>query len=444
LQPEGFFVYVLCRIERREEFSMGAFIVSFHAKAGDAGPVRNVLAADAERAWVAPPMNGWVSFYEEQADTQDSGRIEQLCERVSAATGSPVIAFLVHDSDFLCYWLFESGLKRDEYNSCPDYFGDPSDMLEPGDSVEEYLARLSGDADALLPLCRPGTSRSAIEKFLRVRPGEYTFAEEHLTNLVSVLGIDPQRAATTYRDIGLELPAEEAGVEFVGSGTSPEPGDDSWGRSFGTLAGDPGTEPAGQAPPGIGFGGGMPSLDALLAHAQDPNQKLMFAVLAKNAAAAREAIAAGADVNAAQGAAFMSAVATGSEELVRLLLENGVSQASASSALVGAVSTGNETLTRLLLERGADARQVAPVGWSLLHFAVQGRNPAIARLLLDAGVDPTARDSQGHTAADLAEAMIRQLESAAELATASGRPFPYGEQLLPGLRAVRDLLQGRS
>lgn len=421
---------------------MGAFVVSFHARTNHAVAVRDVLAAEAERAWVGTSMNGWMSFYEEQADTQDSDRIQQLCEKVSTATGGPVVAFLVHDSDFVCYWLFEKGRKRDEYNSCPDYFGEISEMLAPGESAEEYLARVRGDVDALLPHCPAGTDRSAVESLLRASRGEYMFAEEHLDRLARLLGIDPQRATMTYRDIGPELPAEEAGLEFVGSGLRPEPGEDSWGRRFGDPTGVVGSAPAGTLSPGLGFGGGgMPSLDSLLAFAQDPNQKLMFAVLARNSAAASEAIAAGADVNVAQGAVLMNAVAIGSEELTRLLLENGANRASASSAVVAAVSTGNESLTRLLLERGADVRQVAAVGWTLLHFAVQGRNPAIAQMLLDAGADRTARDGQGHTAADLADAMIGQLKTATEIAAASGQPFPQGEQILPGLLAVRDLLK---
>lgn len=420
---------------------MGAFVVSFHARANDSTAVRKVLAAEAERAWFGPPTNGWASFYEEQADTQDSDRIEQLCEQVSMGTGGPVIAFLVHDSDFVSYWLFENGRKRDEYNSCPDYFGEVSEMLAPGESAEEYLARVRGDADALLPHCPAGTDRAAVESLLRAGRGEYMFAEEHLDRLARLLGIDPQRAMMTYRDIGLEMPSEESGLEFVGSGSPPEPGEDSWSRSFADPTGGAGTAPAGLLSPGLGFGGGMPNLDSLLAFAQDPNQKLMFAVLAKNTAAARDAIAAGADVNVAQGAVLMNAVAIGSEELTRLLLENGANRTSASSAVVAAVSTGNEPLTRLLLERGADVRQVAAVGWTLLHFAVQGRNPTIARLLLEAGADPAARDGQGNTAADLAEAMIRQLKTATEIAAASGQPFPQGEQMLPGLRAVRDLLK---
>lgn len=49
---------------------MGAFLVNFHAKTRDAVPVRRVLEREAERAWIGPPENGWVSFYEEPADSR--------------------------------------------------------------------------------------------------------------------------------------------------------------------------------------------------------------------------------------------------------------------------------------------------------------------------------------------------------------------------------------
>lgn len=158
---------------------------------------------------------------------QDLARIDELRELVSLATREAVIALLVYDSDFLCYSLFENGRKRDEYNSCPEYFGDVSEMLGPGESAEDHLARVRGDADALLPLCPVGTGQDAIEALPRVRPGESVFAEDQLDKLARLLRIDPRRSATTYRDVGMEFPADGSGLEFVGTGTPPEPGEDS-------------------------------------------------------------------------------------------------------------------------------------------------------------------------------------------------------------------------
>lgn len=410
---------------------MGAFLVSFHARADDRAAIRDLLAETTERAWVGPGVNGWVSFYDERADTQDAGRITELCEQASRAIHGPVIAFLVHDSDFLCYWLFESGNPRDEYNSCPDYFGDVSEMLGPGESPDAYCARVRGDADALLPLCPSGVDRPALEAVLRVGPEEYVFAEHRLAELARMLGINPDRATTAYRDVGLEYAPDEFDLEFVGTGTPPQAGEDSWDRMFGD-------EGRGEA-----FNADHPvHLDALIPLAEDPNQKLALALLAKDAASIRAAIAAGADVNREAGTALTMAVGTRSEEMVRLLLEHGADAAATSEALDMAISTGSERIDRLLLEHGADPRCADSLGWTPLHRAAALRNPSLVRLLLQVGADPAARNAHGETAADSVDIAIRQTQEMADrLKAAGGSAFPFAEEVLPELRAVLEILR---
>lgn len=196
---------------------MGVFLVSFHAKTANRSLVQQALATGVERAWLGTAVGGWVSFYEEMAEAQDSNLIEEICNRVSGATGAPVIAFLVHDSDFVCYWLSERGCIRDQYNSCPEYFGDLSDMLAPRESMQEHIARFRGDIEMLLPLCPEGTDRAAVEDVLATAPGDYVFAEEQLERLASLLGIDSERAVIGYHDVGVTLQPEELELECVGA-----------------------------------------------------------------------------------------------------------------------------------------------------------------------------------------------------------------------------------
>src|SRR5262245_35327875 len=145
-------------------------------------------------------------------------RIQSIAEYTSQELQAPVIAFLVHDSDVLCYWLYDCGKQLDEYNSCPGYWGDD-------DEVDEES--LAADCNRLLKYCRPGTDPSELEKLLAqwlradvasgVMPS-YTYAEDRLRELAPLLGLPEQFVMTDYNDIGRDMPPEEVGAIWVGSG----------------------------------------------------------------------------------------------------------------------------------------------------------------------------------------------------------------------------------
>lgn len=65
-----------------------------------------------------------------------------------------------------------------------------------------------------------------------------------------------------------------------------------------------------------------------------------------------------------------------------------------ATPLYNAVIAGREDTVRLLLQRGADANAGADLGRTPLHVA---QSASIARLLLDAGADPAARDDEHGT-----------------------------------------------
>ena len=168
---------------------MGLFCVNFHVRTRDSDAVITALHGRGFRQTRFAPSRGseWISFYEAHASRQDDGRIQQVAESISDALQAPTIAFLVHDSDIACYWLYDDGTLLDAYNSCPDYFSDG-----PGGSEPE-----GGDADLLLPYCRPGTQAQHLTSIL----GEHTvFAEEVIQRLAEALGIEPMAALSDYRD----------------------------------------------------------------------------------------------------------------------------------------------------------------------------------------------------------------------------------------------------
>lgn len=67
-------------------------------------------------------------------------------------------------------------------------------------------------------------------------------------------------------------------------------------------------------------------------------------------------------------------------------------------------ASGTPEAVRVFLEHGVDVNARSSKGYSALECAAINRThgPAILRMLLEAGADPTHRDSQERTARDLA------------------------------------------
>ena len=104
---------------------VGAFLVNVHVRTDDHEKLADGLRAlPIGGCWVAPSANGWATVLEERASTQDDQWIRKLAAAASREAQAATIAFLVHDSDIFCYWLFDRGELLDEFNSCPEYFGE--------------------------------------------------------------------------------------------------------------------------------------------------------------------------------------------------------------------------------------------------------------------------------------------------------------------------------
>lgn len=184
-----------------------------------------------EPAYVAPAVNGWVGVYPEGY----SDAAERLAKKLSTKLSCGVFFWSVYDSDIFFYTLYESGKKRDEFDSNPDYFETLSAAKK---------ARLCGKPEALVPYCLPGIgyaqvrevlqppllseeeaveasgesliSDKSLQTFAKVlnktleemkagiaqkRLEKYAFAEEQAEDLAKLLGIAEDLEATEYRDI---------------------------------------------------------------------------------------------------------------------------------------------------------------------------------------------------------------------------------------------------
>jgi hypothetical protein len=128
---------------------MGNFYVN-HTVRAPQNQVAAVLEQERRTAFVSPTIGGYTVVYDLECDQQNILAIRELGRRLSAQLQSPVVAFLNHDDDILCYWLFEMGELIEEYNSCPNYFDAEEEEEESGDgpnfmSDGEELCRVFGN-----------------------------------------------------------------------------------------------------------------------------------------------------------------------------------------------------------------------------------------------------------------------------------------------------------
>jgi hypothetical protein len=171
---------------------MGLFCVNLHFRTNDDKAVSAALhRRGVSRFQVVPALNGWTSLYEEQASQQIDGRIRDLAGGLSHELHVGAIAFLIHDSDVACYWLFDNGRLLDEYNSCPDYLDADAEGDEPPHPS-------GGQPDVLVRYCRAGVQQDELADLLAE---ETLFAERTIERLAEAMGIDRERAIADYRDV---------------------------------------------------------------------------------------------------------------------------------------------------------------------------------------------------------------------------------------------------
>jgi len=188
---------------------MGASFTNLHVRNSSAAAVGAMAKNFAEtRGYVSPDANGWVTVYDEAADSQN---IEILCDMaagISKELKTVVIAFMVHDSDIAFYWVYKDGSLVDEFDSCPDYFQSVDDATKQ---------RVKGRTEVLLPLCVPGTTLGQLEDVLHSPDGPPTFAEDLVRELGNLLGIDEGRIG-----LGFEY-FDSEGAEMLPDANAFEP-----------------------------------------------------------------------------------------------------------------------------------------------------------------------------------------------------------------------------
>ncbi|WP_341977241.1 ankyrin repeat domain-containing protein [Microbacterium sp. LTA6] len=154
---------------------------------------------------------------------------------------------------------------------------------------------------------------------------------------------------------------------------------------------------------------------------------LVAATKANHVDAARALIEAGADVNAKddiQDSAYLYAGARGHDEILRLTLDNGADLKSTNryggTALIPASERGLLSTVRMLLDAGVDPNHINNLHWTALHEAIvlgdgSERYVQVVRALIDGGADITIPDGDGVLPRQLAasrgyDAIIAELD----------------------------------
>lgn len=175
---------------------MGEFLVNLFVRSEDRNAVveavkpilrpayaqvntRGKMHDESTALYVAPSIRGWVGIFDLLMEGQD----ERLCERtvreLSASMQTVGLSFLVHDGDFVRYWLARNGRLLDRYHSAPDYFG-------PVSTIE--TKRLQGRPGVLADACAKPMAALDIARTLR-DPDWEGLASELLETICDLLEI---------------------------------------------------------------------------------------------------------------------------------------------------------------------------------------------------------------------------------------------------------------
>jgi hypothetical protein len=181
---------------------MGGFLVNLHVKHEALKSVKAALQKlPGAVGYVTEPKQGWVSVYESRCSDQATDWIQEVTQSLSRDTQSTAIACLIHDGDFLNYWLYDRGQLLDHYHSLPDYFQDVS---------EAEKKKVAGQPKKLLTACRAGVTLADVQALFAQ---DLWDPYDKLAVLAQVLGIDDHRSALDHGSFSTgtsaaELPAE--------------------------------------------------------------------------------------------------------------------------------------------------------------------------------------------------------------------------------------------
>lgn len=195
--------------------------VNYQVHSNDSSAVAAAAAKlVSKRALIGAAEGGWVSLYDQAAESQDSAEIHRVCWELSTNLDTAMFAFVNAQDEMFVYYLYRTGDLIDEYNSAP------------GPNVTaDTRTRLAGQPKMLLPYTPPGTTTEQIESVLQYETAsrESGFAsavlpQDRLSRLATLLGIGTPRVLTGYNQLARQSPAALAAARLTAlSGRPPAP-----------------------------------------------------------------------------------------------------------------------------------------------------------------------------------------------------------------------------
>jgi hypothetical protein len=373
---------------------MGLFCVNFHFRTTDDRALADALSRRRITQYrIVPAKSGWISLYERQASEQDDRRIRELAGDLSKDLQVAIIAFLVHDSDIACYWLYDKGQLLDEYNSNPEYFGEADEP--PGPS--------GGRPDILVRYCARDARPENLAAILAEENVQATtFAEDLIRQLAEPLGIDSNRALADYdRPAGDEGPGDNDRAEEDDDGPSGSPGRAGLRERLAERFGlSPRSAPA------------DPRATALVQAAASGNINDLNRLLREGVGVEAEGPAPLPTSRFVSGLAQL--VGGGALQLVM-------------TPLLAAIINKQRPATELLLNAGANPQRGHKQLGSAVHAAVGAGDAELLQVLIDHGADVNVCDARGLTPLQILSATRTAIDRVAQKQATMqslGRKFP--------------------
>jgi hypothetical protein len=168
---------------------MGSFYVNATAKGRTQSQVHSFLAQMRRKAFVFPTINGFTTFCDAEAETQEPKAIDELGRKASVALQCPIFCVLNHDDDILWYALYEDGEISDEYDSFPTYFEGIFSPPKGGNAAK--LCNLAGSMD----------KQAELSEILRRPHGSdgYVLESERHADIATAIGLPSFSIGFGYR-----------------------------------------------------------------------------------------------------------------------------------------------------------------------------------------------------------------------------------------------------